>query len=313
MTKRALIIGIGGQDGSILADILLGLKYEVHGVHRRSSVDNLTRIHHCRDKITLHRGDLLDATSIHRILKEVQPEEIYNEADQDNIDWSTNLPSYSAQVSYVAVCTLLEQIQRTVPQAKVFQPCSVMMFGDADAPQKETTPFRPLSPYAIAKTAAYHLCDYYRTVHGLFVSTAILGNHDSERRGKEYLLHYICDTAKAISRCEKNELVINNPDALVDIGCAWEYMIAVQKMMQLDKPTDLLLASNAPVTIREIVDYVFSRFGLSMSRMVVDQSKARPGPVHNLHGDTFKAFKMIGFNPKVTWKQLCLRILESNT
>ncbi len=313
MTKKALIIGIGGQDGSYLADILLERGYEVHGVSRRSSVDNLTRISHCRDRLHLHRGDLLDPTSIHRILKGVMPDEIYNEADQDHVDWSFSSVGYTMQVTASAVGSLLELVHSITPRSKVFQPVSIMMFGDADAPQTEATPFRPLSPYACAKVAAYHLSDYFRTCRGLFVSTAILGNHDSERRGKEYLLHIICDTAKAISRGEKDELVINNPDAMVDIGCAWEFMRAVHRMMQLDKPTDLILASNNPITIREIVDYVFSRLGLSMSRMVVNQATARPGPVHNLQGNTFKAFKEIGFDPKTTWKQICSKLLEGES
>lgn len=315
--KRALVLGIGGQDGSYLAEVLLEKDYEVHGMIRRSATGNTKNIQHLIDseKITLHRGDMADPLSVADIVRFVEPQEIYNEADQDNVDWSRAVPSYNYDITAGAVGRLLEIVHDlSMTQAenvKVFQPVSAMMFGDAPFPQTEETRFNPLSPYACAKVAAYYLCRYYRQVYGLFVSTAIMYNHDSVRRSEEYLLHKICASAVRIYRGEQEKLVLGDLDVPVDIGSAREYMEAAYSMMQLSQPGDFILASGKGVTIRDLVDAAFTKVGLEYDQFVkCEPSFNRPGPKHVLVGYNQKARDAFGFAPKCCALTLIPKLIE---
>ena len=273
MQKRALVIGCGGQDGSFLCEILLEKGFTVHGLYRHCSYDNLRRIAHVRDRLTLHEGDVLDAVSLHAVLAEVRPHEIYNEADIDKVSFSVKAPAVVLRVGVEAVAVLLEAVRVNCPEARVFQPVSATMFGDAAAPQDEETAFNPQSPYACAKVAAYHLARHYRHAHNLFISTAILYNHDSPRRGPGYLLQ----------RIARGEKLWGTLEDVVDIGYAREYMEAAWKMLQLDAPDDFVLGTGKGY---RIADLLYER---------------RPEPVESskgLRANTAKAWKAFGFCPQ---------------
>lgn len=254
MTKRALILGVTGQDGSLLADLLLERGYTVAGMYRHTSLGNLTRIRHLLDNpaFTLHRGDLIDVGSLYQIIDTVKPSVLFNEADQDNVGWSRSLPGLASRVTYTAVADLLEIVRRVVPECRVFQPCSSTMFGDAPAPQSETTPFNPQSPYAVAKVAAYHLCRMYRQQYGMHVSCGILFNHTSTRQTEEYLLHKICAGAVRIAWGQQETLALGNLDTRVDIGCAREYMEAAIAMVEADHPGDYVIGTGQAWPIRDV-------------------------------------------------------------
>jgi len=310
--KKALIIGITGQDGSYLAEVLLEKGYEVHGMYRRSATGNLKNIKHILDKITLHKGDLADVTSMYKIISEVNPSEIYNEADQDHVGWSYDLPGYSYDITSSAVGKLLEIVKQINPKIKFFQPLSATMFGNAsEVPQTLSTPFSPQSPYACAKLLAYYLSKYYREVHGMFVSTAIFYNHDSPRRSEEYLLHKICASAVRISKGMQDKLYIGSLDLPVDIGYAKEYMETAWKIMQHDQPEDFIISTGETNTIREIIDEAFSQVGVNpQGRVEIDPKFARPGKQVELVGDITKAKEKIGFDPKVKYKELIKILIE---
>ena len=245
--KRALIFGINGQDGSYLAEILLEKGYDVHGFYRRSSVDNLSRIRHLLSDVTLHKGDLTDYGSVHRAVAECLPlHEVYNEADQDHVGWSQAAPSYSAAVTYGGVVNVLEAVRQLTPTTRVFQPVSATMFGYAPPRQDEITRLYPQSPYACAKVAAYYLCQHYRREHGMFVSCGILFNHDSPRRGSDYLLQ----------RIARGEELWGDLETIVDIGYAREYMEAAWKMMQLESPDDFVIGTGKGYHIKDLLNGV---------------------------------------------------------
>lgn len=253
MTKRALILGIGGMDGSHLADLLLEKGYCVHGLYRRSSSDNLWRIRHLLGppaKVQLHQGDLCDPLSVRRVICDVYPDELYNMADQDHVGWSQATPGYSVQVTAGAVSDLLEVVRQTGPSIRVFQPVSATMFGMAPPPQNELTPLDPRSPYACAKAHAYHLCRHYRRDHGLYVACGIMFNHDSVRRGPDYLLHRICRQAAA-----GGPVVLRGDLNLrVDVGHAPDYVEAAWRMLQQDEPDDFVIGTGSAWTIRELAN-----------------------------------------------------------
>ncbi len=313
MKKKALILGITGQDGSYLAELLLQKGYEVHGMYRRSATGNLKNINHILDKIKLHKGDLADSSSFYRIISEVMPDEIYNEADQDNVGWSYDLPAYSYDITAAAVGRVLEAIKQINKKIKFFQPLSATMFGDAkEVPQTEKTPFIPQSPYACGKTLAFYLAKYYREVHGMFVSTAIFYNHDSPRRSEEYLLHKICASAVRISKGLQDKLRIGSLDLRVDIGYAEDYMEAAWKIMQLDKGEDFIISTGKTYTIGELIDEAFSQVGIKKEGLIeIDPNFARPGKQVELVGDITKAKIKIGWEPKVNSKELIRILIKS--
>ena len=313
MKKRALILGVTGQDGSYLADILLERGYEVHGMYRRISSGNdhhWARIYHLRSKsdFILHQGDMLDTGSVERIIMDVTPQEIYNEADQDNVGWSYKTPGLSYQITSAAVGNILEMIRGVDKGIKFFQPVSAMMFGDAPAKQNEDTPFNPQSPYACAKVMAYYLARYYRQVHNMFVCTAIFYNHDSPRRTEDYLLHKIAHSAVRMANGEQYKLMLGNLKMKVDIGYAKEYMEAANDIMQLGEPSDYIIATTVGISIDHLVRCAFHAAGgdvyshyycdAPMHKVGVDSTFYRPGNQPTLVGDCSKAESVFGFNPK---------------
>ena len=302
---RALIIGIGGQDGSYLADVLLERGYEVAGIYRHSSVDNLQRIKHIKDKVTLYPGDLLDTTTTIRTLKDYQPDEVYNEADQDNVPWSHNVPGISCDVTAGAVGKLLESVYQTNKDIKVFQPLSATMFATGNLTQNEQTRFNPQSPYACGKVAAYYLCRYYRETKDMFVATAIFFNHDSPRRSEDYLLNKICNSVVRMAKGEQDMLYLGNLATQVDIGFAWEYMVAAHSIMQCEVPDDFVIGTGVGHTIEEWVATACKVAKLDgRCRVGMDTKYYRPGLTPYSVADITKAYRTFGFNPQYQMKEL---------
>ena len=245
MGKRALILGVGGQDGSYLAEILLESGYEVHGLVRHSSGNNLWRIRHLLDKITLHKGDICDGVRLAMLIDELAPDEIYNEADQDSVGWSGKAPGYQIEVTYKAVSTILETLRYMGGKVRFFQPVSSTMFGDQPYPHTETTPLKPQSPYACAKAAAFLLCQHYRREHGVYVSCGILYNHDSPRRGPDYLLQ----------RIARGEPLWGDLSTIVDVGYAPEYMEAAYQSLQQSESRDYVIATGRGYRIADLQNW----------------------------------------------------------
>lgn len=285
--KTALITGITGQDGSYLADILLGKGYKVHGLYRHSSTGNFKNIESIKHRLNLHQGDITDPSSIYRIIRACDPHEIYNTADQDNVDWSFNIPRLSVDVTYGGAFNLLEAVKTLPPsdrnRTRVFIPVSAMMFGDAPAPQNEETRFNPQSPYACAKVAVYHLARYYRQVHGMFVSTAILYNHDSERRQGSYLLHNLVKAA-----IQKKTVSLYDLDSPMDIGYASDYMRDVVTTMEFDKPDDYVISSCFPTTLKTIINHLERVIGFPITVIEPTVGFMRPGAKNTFKGSMQK-------------------------
>jgi GDPmannose 4,6-dehydratase len=263
MKKRVLILG-AGQDASFLAEILLAEGSEVHLMHRRSSVDNLARVRHLLDRITIHQGDLLDFSSLLRILNAISPDEVYNEADQDNVGWSASSPVYTANVTYGGVAILLEAISHsgTYQPVRIFQPVSALMFGDAKPPQDERTPLAPRSPYACAKAGVFLLCKHYRREYGMHVSCGIMYNHCSPRRSEEYLLPKICAGAVRIARGLQEKLTLGCLDQLVDIGFAREYMEGAVMLLRQPQAEDWCVATGETFSIEVLMEMAFELAGV---------------------------------------------------
>ena len=256
--KRALIFGIGGQDGSYLADLLLEKGYEVHGLARRSSYDNLARIAHVRDRVTIHRGDLTDIWSVSMAVLSAFSNtalegEVYNMADQDEVGWSKDVPSESVRTTYGGCANVLHVLKGT--GLRFFQPLSSTMFGLTDEPQDESTPLNPGSPYACAKAAAWHLCKHYRKDHGVWVACGIMFGHDSPRRGPQYLLQKIARQAVEVARGKRDRIELDGgPNAMVDIGWAPYYVDAAWRMLQWDEPDDYCVGTGRGFHIEDLCE-----------------------------------------------------------
>jgi GDPmannose 4,6-dehydratase len=319
--KKALILGVTGQDGSYLAEILLEKGYQVHGLVRRSATGNTRNIKHLLDdskifniRFFIERGDLADATSLYRVITKVQPDEIYNEADQDHVSWSYDMVDYSMDITGAAVGRILEIIRQVNPRIKMFQPCTSNMFGlNNDGTQNESTPFNPQSPYAVCKVHAYYLARYYRQACGIFVSTAILYNHESPRRTEEYVTRKISRSVARIAAGRQSELRLGDLDARIDWGYAREYMEAAWQILQQDAPDDYVIASGEGHSIREFVNEAFAIVNLDPDKYVIsDKNLLRPTKTGALIGDTSKARKKFGFNPKVKFRELVRLMVESD-
>lgn len=312
--KRALILGIGGQDGSFLAELLLEKGYEVHGMMRRSATDNTQNIAAFQDKITIHQGDLADPLSVHSVIERVRPNEIYNEADQDNVGWSRSTPAYSVDITAGAVGRLFSIVKNINDEIKVFQPVSSTMFGEPTSwPQDENTPLAPMSPYACAKAHAFHLAKYYREKHGMFICTAILYNHTSERQNEDYLLPKICRSAVRIANGDQENLALGNLEEAVDIGYAPDYMEAAWQMMQLDGPDDFIIGSDHLTTIRDLVQWAFYEVGVSMDNVTIDDHFWNPiasEPVR-LVGSCDKAGDAFDFKLRVSTPRLVGKLITA--
>lgn len=319
--KKALVLGVTGQDGSYLAELLLEKGYEVHGMVRKSATGNTRNIQHLLEdesiygeKFFTHRGDLADTTSLYRIVNQIQPDELYNEADQDHVAWSYEMPDYSYNITGAAVGRILEVIRQVSPETKFFQPVTSNMFGKPfETPQNETTPFNPQSPYACAKVLACILVKHYRESYGIFASTGILYNHESPRRTDEYVTRKITKAAAKIALGKQNKLMLGDLSARIDWGYSKEYMEAAWNMLQLKEPDDFVIATGQAHSVEEFVHEAFALVDLDPNDYV-ESTKAlfRPTSTGLLIGDTSKAKSTFGFEPKVTMKELVKIMVEAD-
>lgn len=314
--KRALILGIGGQDGSYLAEVLLEQGYEVHGLYRRSSVDNLWRIKGIRDRVTLHKGDLLDFHSLTRAIQKSDPDEVYNEADQDDVGWSFACPSYSDSVTWFGARHAINALWEVKPSARFFQPLSATMFGYTPPPQHERSLTYPQSPYATAKDSLFDWIRCRREEQ--FVCTAIMFNHESPKRGPDYLLQTICRQVVEVVQGKRSAIRLGgDPDQRVDVGWSREYMQGAVKIMQLDEPDDFCMGTGEAPTIREWVDAALEATGFRMgSRMdyVLERDEsypARPGKPETLIADCSKLKVAIGWDPLCRKDYIVKALVES--
>ncbi len=321
MTKKALVLGVTGQDGSYLADILIEKGYEVHGMVRRSATGNTKNIDHLienkevfNNQFFIERGDLADPTSIFRIIQNVKPHEIYNEADQDHVSWSYDMVGYSLDITAAAVGRILEIIKQVNPEIKFFQPCTSNMFGKSNSPtQTEETPFNPQSPYACAKSMAYYLVRYYRENFGLFASTAILYNHESPRRTPEYVTRKITQSIARIVHNKQEKLILGDLSACIDWGYAKEYMEAAWNILQTEKPDDFVIATGEAHSVEDFVNEAFSIADLDpKAYLETNKSLMRPTKTSVLIGNTSKANKVFGFDPQIKFKDLIRIMLEAD-
>ncbi len=306
MKKRALVLGVNGQDGSYLAELLLGKDYEVHGLIRRSATGNTRNIDHILAKIHLHYGDLTDPVSLYQVMDEVRPAEVYNEADQDHAGLSFKIPSYNFDVTGSAVGRILEIVRTIDPSIRFFQPVTSNMFGHAaECPQNEKTPFNPVNPYACAKVFAYHLCHMYRQVYGMHVSVGIFYNHESPRRTESYVTRKITRTVARIKAGMQQKLQLGDMTALIDWGYAPEYMEAAWKIVQLEKPDTFVIGTGEVLSVKDFVQAAFSHAGLDYEQHLETSSRLmRPGQNTALQADTAKAREAFGFRPQVTGKDI---------
>jgi GDPmannose 4,6-dehydratase len=315
--KRALITGITGQDGSYLAELLLEKGYEVHGIVRRSSSFNTWRIDPIRDRIELHYGDMIDQNSLLRALNAVEPHEVYNLAAQSHVAVSFEMPEYTTDVTSNGTLRLLDAIRQVGGAEKgirYYQASSSEMYGKVvENPQSERTPFYPRSPYGIAKVSGYWLTVNYREGHGLHASNGILFNHESERRGENFVTRKITLGLAAIKKGKAKELRLGNLDAQRDWGHARDYVEAMWLMLQQEKPGDYVVATGETHSVREFLEEAFGYLNLDWKDfVVVDPKYFRPAEVDLLLGDPTKAKKELGWQPKVSFKQLVRLMVDSD-
>ena len=313
--KRALITGITGQDGSYLAELLLEKGYEVHGVVRRASTESFERISHLSGKIQLHQADLLDQLSIIDVIKETKPEEVYNLAAQSFVPTSWKQPVLTGEFTAIGVTRVLEAIKLLGRDTiKFYQASSSEMFGKVQAvPQIETTPFYPRSPYGVAKVYGHWITVNYRESYNMFCSSGILFNHESERRGKEFVTRKVTDGVARIKLGLSKELKLGNLDSKRDWGFAGDYVRAMWLMLQQDKPDDFVVATNKTHTVERLVEVAFGVVGLNWKDHVkIDQSLVRPAEVDLLIGDPAKAKQHLGWEPEVTFEQLIERMVKAD-
>ena len=308
---KALITGYSGQDGSYMAELLLSKGYEVHAIVRRLSTPNLSRLGDSVNNVTIHYGDMADAGALNAILKEVQPDEVYNFAAMSQVRVSYDVPAYTLDITGVGFARLLEAVRANCPEAKIYQACSSEMFGKVqETPQKETTPFYPRSPYGIAKLATFYLAKSYREGYGMKVYTGILFNHESPRRGEEFLSKKVVKAAVRIKKGLQDKLVLGNLSAKRDWGSAKEYMEWVWTIVQ-GEPDDFVIATGETHSVEEFVEQTFNELGLNWKDYVeYDQDLTRPAEVDLLLGDYSKSKEKLGFEPKVKFTDLITWMVE---
>lgn len=304
--KKAFITGVTGQDGSYLAELLLDKGYEVYGMKRRTSQEGYGNVAHLSDKIHLVEGDLLDQSSLNVLIKKIQPDEIYNLAAQSHVKTSFDQPTYTADCTGLGVLRLLEAIREFSPASKFYQASSSELYGEIkEMPQTEKTPFHPRSPYGIAKQFGYWTTVNYREAYGIYTCNGILFNHESERRGENFVTRKITKAVARIYLGLQNELVLGNLDAKRDIGHARDYVEGMWLMLQQDKPDDFVLATGETHSIREMLDVAFGVVGLDWHKLVkTDPAFYRPAEVNVLCGDYSKAKRILGWEPRITWEEL---------
>lgn len=314
--KKAFITGIGGQDGSYLAEYLVELGYEVHGIIRRNSVPEhqQSRIESMRDKIHVYYGDLLDQSSIEHLLDKIQPDEIYNIAAQSHVRISYDIPQFTAQTNAVGVLNVLEAYRRSCPNAKFYQASSSEMFGssvDSDGYQRETTPMNPVSPYGCTKVFGYNIVRNYRNAYKLHASNGILFNHESPRRGSNFVTNKVVKTAVEIKLGILDKLELGNMDAYRDWGHSYDYVRAMYLIVQQDKPGDWVVSTGETRSVRDMCEYVFRKLGLDYKEYVVQNSKfLRPEELPYLKGDSTKIRTELGWKPTYTFESMMDEMIE---
>ena len=329
--KKALITGITGQDGSYLAEFLLEKGYEVHGMVRRASTSNTSRIDHliAENSITLHDGDMSDSCSIIRIVNIVQPDEIYNLAAQSHVQVSFDVPEYSGDVDAIGVLRILEAVRilGLTKKTRIYQASTSELYGKVEeAPQRETTPFHPFSPYAVAKQYGFWMVKEYREAYGMFAVNGILFNHESERRGENFVTRKITLAAARIAEGKQDVLELGNMDSLRDWGYAKDYVECMWLMLQADTPEDFVIATGEQHTVRDFTEKAFAENGMNLRwegsgldekgydqngvlRVQVNPTWFRPTDVVNLWGDPTKAKTVLGWNPQKTSYEELVRIM----
>jgi GDPmannose 4,6-dehydratase len=320
MAKTALITGVTGQDGSYLAELLLGKGYEVHGVVRRSSSMNRGRIDHLQhtnpshpegSRFVLHYGDMTDSGGLNRLVKTVRPDEIYNLAAQSHVQISFDQPEYTGDADGLGAMRLLEAIRTMGLPTRFYQASTSEMFGLSAAPQSETTPFHPRSPYAAAKLYAHWMTVNYREAHGLFASSGILFNHESPRRGENFVTRKVTRGIAQILAEKTDKLRLGNLDSKRDWGHARDYVEAMWLMLQQDTADDYVIATGEMRSVREFVEAAFGAAGLDWTKFVVlDEAFLRPADVNELRGDASKAKTKLGWEPKTSFAELVHEMLE---
>ncbi len=318
--KRALITGVTGQDGSYLAELLLKKGYEVYGIVRRSSSFNTGRLediyqdpHEPDYRLRLIYGDLNDASSLNRILRTVKPDEIYNLGAQSHVRVSFDVPEYTAEVTGIGTVRLLEAIRESGISPRFYQASSSELYGSSPAPQSESTPFHPRSPYAVAKMYSYWITVNYREAYNMFACNGILFNHESPRRGETFVSRKITRAAARIKLGLQDKLFLGNLDAKRDWGFAGDYVEAMWLMLQQERPDDFVIATGECHTVRNFLDEAFGHLGLDWHQHVeIDPRYFRPSEVDELRGDMTKARTVLKWQPKVTFKQLVRMMVDAD-
>jgi GDPmannose 4,6-dehydratase len=305
-TKRALITGITGQDGSYLAELLLAKGYEVHGLLRRSSTLSVGRVMHLQDRIQLHYSDLTDSLSLQRVLGLCEPHEVYNLAAQSHVRVSFDQPIYTGDATGIGVIRLLEALRLIVPTARFYQASSSEMFGKVrEVPQTELTPFHPRSPYAVAKVYGYWATVNYRESYNTFACNGILFNHESPRRGEDFVTRKITHAVARIVAGKQKDLVLGNTTAKRDWGYAGDYVELMWRMLQEEQPDDYVVATNETWTVQQFVEAAFGLVGLDWQEYLrLDKRFERPAEVDLLIGDPIKAKKQLGWEPRIRFDGL---------
>lgn len=314
MAKKALITGITGQDGSYLAELLLDKGYEVFGLVQRTATNQFQNIEHILDKVTLITGDLSDSGSLMRAVSQSDPDEVYNLAAQSFVKASWDIPELTGDVTGVGVTRLLEAVRALKPNARFYQASSSEMFGKVqEVPQKETTPLYPRSPYGVAKVYGHWAVVNVRESHDMFACSGILFNHESPRRGLEFVTRKISDAVARIKLGKATELRLGNTDAKRDWGFAGDYVEAMWLMLQQDKPDDYVIGTGENHTVQEFLEIAFSHVDLNWKDYVVqDEAFMRPAEVDELLGDPSKAVKALGWKPKVSFEELVHMMVDSD-
>ena len=318
--KVAFITGVTGQDGSYLAELLLSKGYEVHGLIRRASTFNTSRIDHIYEdphdpnpKLYLHYGDLTDGVGLTNLTREIQPTEIYNLAAQSHVMVSFTMPQYTAQVDAVGSVAILEAIRATKRDVRFYQASTSELFGSTPPPQNEVSPFRPRSPYAAAKLMAYWSTVNYREAFGIHATNGILFNHESPRRGETFVTRKITRAVAAIKNGKQKKLFLGNLDAIRDWGYAKEYVESMWLMLQQDEPSDYVVATGVGATVRDFVQVAFEHAGLDWKEFVeIDKKYERPTEVDALIGDAAKAYSALGWKAKTTWDDLARLMVDAD-
>ena len=314
--KVALITGINGQDGSYLAELLLEKGYEVHGTLKRNSVseNQTSRLDNVFDKLILHYADLTDLSSLIRVISEIKPDEVYNLAAQSHVRISFDQPIYTTNVTGLGTLNILEAVKLVNPEIKIYQASSSEMFGnsiDEDGYQRETTPMNPVSPYGCAKVFSYNICRNYRNAYDMKIWNGILFNHESPRRGTNFVTNKVVKAAVRISLGLQDKLHIGNLDATRDWGHAKDYVYAMWLMLQSHKPDDYVCSTGISHSVKDLCDYTFSSLGLDYKDyLVIDEKHFRPEELENLKGDSTKLRKNLGWETKYTFESMIDELIK---